>query len=58
MGWLLAGVYRQEATHHSALDTLRSTLFSAREIAALSGLGGRYAIRVPASTFDATVVRT
>lgn len=47
-----------EATHRSALDALRSKLFSAQEIAALSRLGGPYAIGVPASTSDVTVVGT
>ena len=36
-----------EAAHRGALDALRSRLFSAQEIAALSRLGGPYAIGLP-----------
>lgn len=47
-----------EATHRGALDAVRSKLFSALEIAALSCLGGPYAIGVPTRVSDVTVVGT
>jgi hypothetical protein len=50
-----------EAAHRNALDALRSRLFSQQEIAALSRLGGPYAIGAPISelpTSDARPARS
>lgn len=38
-----------DAAHRSALDALRAKVFTAREIAALSRVGGPYALETPAA---------